>query len=288
MFEAKGRGRGYSPRRGLVETVLRAAYVRDWPGRLWGTLPMSKRVDLIAFDLPVLPAFMPSLRVAFMSDLHIGPTTASVTLDHAFERVRSAAPDVLLLGGDYVFLEATAQRTAELEARVAQIQAHLKIAVFGNHDLWTHHDRIEAALVRAGCKVLINDCVALPPPHDGVAIVGIDDPWTGSPDVPRALAAVANAKVVLALAHAPEAAPMLAGDRRVVLLLCGHTHGGHIALPGERPVVVPGPVGQKYPWGRHEIAGVATFVSRGVGGIELPMRTFAPPDVVIVTLCSSA
>ena len=78
---------------------------------------------------------------------------------------------------------------------------------------------------------------------------------------------------------------MLSG--RVELLLCGHTHGGHVALPGYRPIIVPGPVGKVHPHGVHERDGTVLFVSRGVGGIEVPVRTWAPPDVVVVTLRSA-
>jgi predicted MPP superfamily phosphohydrolase len=73
------------------------------------------------------------------------------------------------------------------------------------------------------------------------------------------------------------------GDRDVALYLCGHTHGGHIALPWG-PIYVPGPVGKQISSGFHRIEGMAVLVSRGLGGIELPIRAFAHPDVVVVTL----
>jgi len=67
----------------------------------------------------------------------------------------------------------------------------------------------------------------------------------------------------------------------ISLFTGGHTHGGHVALPGYRPIWIPSPVGKRYPWGRHEVDGTTLFVSRGVGGSLVPFRTWAPPDVAV-------
>jgi hypothetical protein len=272
-------------KRGLAESVLRIAYRGSWPARAWSLAPSSRRVRTIRHELALLPEGVTasSLRIAFASDLHLGPTTSARTLDAAFRALEAAKPDLLLLGGDYVFLDATRASAADLEARVRAVPVRTKIAVLGNHDLWTHHGRIEEALARAGATVLVNDSVALSGDHAGVAIAGLDDAWTGSPDVDRALAGTRDAKLVIGLAHSPEGALLLA-QKGVPFVLSGHTHGGHIALPGGRPIVVPGPLGRAYPWGLRPLGASKVFVSRGVGGVELPIRLFAPPDVGVIDL----
>jgi uncharacterized protein len=270
-----------------MESTLRLAYGPfSWPARLWGLVPTSREVRLVEHRLPLLPP-RPGrgpLRVAFLSDLHLGPTTAPATLDRAFELVRSLAPDLLLLGGDYVFLDATPAVAAELEARVASVPAPIKLAVFGNHDLWTEHDRLERALTRAGARVLVNDATRLPPPFDDVAVFGLDDPWTGAPDARPALAACQGAALTIALCHSPDGLAFARGPS-VDLMFAGHTHGGQIALPGPRPVVLPpGPYSKRLPFGLHQVEGTWLFVSRGVGATELPMRANAPPDVALVVV----
>jgi hypothetical protein len=283
-LRAEGRGRNYSLVRGLSELALRAAYRRDWPARAWSAVPFKaavQRIEHTAFAQRPLSA---PLRVAFASDLHLGPTTPAAVLDEAFAILRDAAPDLLVLGGDYVFLDATPARARELAARVAAVPARAKIAVLGNHDLWTHHHLLEAALADAGARVLVNDAVRLPPPHDDIAVLGLDDPWTGRPDGLRAARAAGDAPVRIAVSHAPDGLPFVRG-LGVSLLLAGHTHGGQIALPGPRPLIVPGPLGRRWPFGLHRIdAELTLFVSRGVGATELPIRTFAPPDVAVITL----
>ena len=280
----RGRGRHYARRRALWEAALRLLYAGDWPARAWARWPGATRVRVVRHALR-LPLRAP-LRVAFASDLHLGPTTPDALLDRAFARLEEAAPDVLLLGGDYVFLDATAARARRLGELVRAVPARTKLAVLGNHDLWTRHDRLERALGHAGAEVLVNRAVRLPPPHHEVALVGLDDPWTGAPDAARALAGAAGARVILGLAHAPDAVLLLAAHTpRVDLLFCGHTHGGQIALPGGRALVVPGRAGKRWPWGLHATPGGGRlFVSRGLGGIELPVRTWAPPDVAVFDL----
>lgn len=281
-LSADGRGRNYSPLRGLVEATLERLYFADWPGRAWGALPGRSAVDLLRFTEAVLPPGSPRLRLGFVSDLHVGPTTAPRALDRAMELLGLAEPDVLCLGGDLVFLEATPEKARRLAELVDRVPAAHKLAVWGNHDLWTFHERIEDALGEVGVRFLVNEAVRLPEPWGEVAVLGLDEPYTGAPDVEQALAACGDADVRLALCHAPEGAPLLAG--RVALVLSGHTHGGQVALPGQRPLWVPGAVGAEYPAGRFELDGTRLIVSRGVGSVEMPLRVFAPADVVVVDL----
>ncbi|HEX2657385.1 MAG TPA: metallophosphoesterase, partial [Polyangia bacterium] len=235
-----GRGAYFSRSRLIGESIAKVLYRQGWAARAWQRLPGRAEVDVIHHALPLLPKRDPRapLRVAFASDFHLGPLTAPRLLDNAFARLTALAPDVLVLGGDYVYMEATHAIARELEARVAAVPARVKVAVLGNHDLWTHHDRLEDALRRAGATVLINDGVRLPAPWDDVALVGLDDPWTGAPDPARTVAAAGDAALVLGVAHSPESVPMLA-RRGLRLLMCGHTHGGQIALPSG-PLVVHG------------------------------------------------
>jgi hypothetical protein len=281
---ATGRGRNYTSRRGLAEAVLRVAYAGDWPARLWARVPFATRVRVVHHRVATAVPRPTPLRVAFVSDLHLGPTTPARTLDAAFAHLAEARPDLLVLGGDYVFLEATAERARELGRRVRAVPAARKVAVMGNHDLWTTHGRLEDALAEAGVEVLVNASTRLDGPHADVAVVGIDDPWTGAPDGAAAFAGARGAALTIAVCHAPDGLVHMAG-RGAALVLCGHTHGGHVALPGGVPILIPGGKwAHRFPHGLHAWEGATVFVSRGVGGVEVPVRTFAPPDVGVFDL----
>lgn len=281
-----GRGSQYTKLRATMESCLRALYQHSWPARLWARVPGATRVRLVEHELPCLPRgrSRPALRVAFVSDLHLGPTTPQATVNHAFACLSQLQADVLVLGGDYVFLDATENKAAQLERLVKQLGMPTKVAVLGNHDLWTEHGRLEAALARAGVQVLVNEARRLPAPFDDVSILGLDDPWTGSIDAARALASAGDAALKLAVCHSPDGFLSIE-DRGVSLLVCGHTHGGQIALPGSRPLVLPpGRCCKKWPHGLHRAGSTWIFVSRGIGATEVPVRTWAPPEVALFVL----
>ncbi|MEO7730217.1 MAG: metallophosphoesterase [Kofleriaceae bacterium] len=251
----RGRGANYTSARGVVEWTLAKAYRGAWPGRLVRTLGLQRRVRVRAHRVvaPGWPAGARALRIAFASDLHAGPTTHASVLDEAFAALAAIQPDVLLLGGDYVFL--TADHIAEVARRLARLAPPPLgcFAVMGNHDLWADDAAIASALSNAGARVLINERVGLAAPFAHVALVGLDDPWTGTRVAPPF---ADEDRVRVVLVHAPEAMLYL-GDAPFDLALCGHTHGGHIALPGGVPILVPGPASRRFAHGRYDLPAAA-------------------------------
>jgi len=282
----RGRGKHYDLGRAFAERVCGALFAGDWARRAAQLVPGATRVELLRHRLRILPPGTPPLRVAFASDLHVGPTTPAALLERAFELLAEEKPDVLLLGGDYVFLEASAPRVAEIAKLVSRVPAQRKIAVLGNHDLWTNHGAIEDALREVGVEVLINRGTLLDEPWSRVRVVCLDEPWTGSPDPVSAFSARTPDEVVIVLCHAPDGLTFLSPGQ-AALFVCGHTHGGHIALPNGPVVLPPGPLSRRYPSGRYAVDGTELFVSRGIGNTEAPLRLYAPPDVSIFELEAS-
>lgn len=279
----EGRGKEYSPARAASEWILAHAYREGWPARLVKRLRLQPRVVTVHHTVPCprWPEGAPSLRIAFASDLHAGPTTHPSLLAEAAQALRDAAPDMLLLGGDYVYLHT--HGIHELAPLLGEVPAPLgKFAVLGNHDLWAHDPTIARALEDAGFRVLVNENVPLPAPFEHVSICGLDDPWVGAPDVRATFDAAREVKVLLM--HAPEGM-MVVHDEPFDVAMCGHTHGGHIALPGGIPLVVAGPLSRRFNEGRYDVGGGRTLVvSRGIGATESALRLFADPDVRVVTL----
>ena len=277
-----GRGKDYSKSRAASEWILARAFRGGWPARLVRRLGLQPEVH--THEHRVLctrwPEGVRPLRIAFASDLHAGPTTHPSMLEAAARALKNAAPDVLLLGGDYVYLHA--EGIHELVPLLADVPAPFgRFAVFGNHDLWSHDPTVRAALEGIGVRMLVNENVALPAPFDFVSICGLDDPWVGSPEAQSTFEGALDVKVLLM--HAPEGL-MVVGDALFDVAVCGHTHGGHIALPGGVPIVVAGPMSRQYSQGRYDVGGRPVIVSRGIGATESALRLFADPDVLVVTL----
>jgi len=270
---------------GRLEAIL---YRGGWPVRLARALGIRPSVrttrHAIAINHGSVP--LPPLKLAYASDFHAGPTTDPSVLLAACAELRAASPDVLLLGGDFVTL--VPKEIDWLAAELGNIPAPFgRFAVLGNHDWWSDASRIVRRLEAAGIQVLTNRNVQLDPPFDGVWICGVDDHSCGRPDPLAALAGADGIRVVLM--HAPSGLLDLA-QADFDLALCGHTHGGQLALPGGIPVVVPhGRLSRRYSRGRHEVgAGRTLVVSVGVGCVVLPLRLFADPEIVVCTLTNAA
>jgi predicted MPP superfamily phosphohydrolase len=254
----------------------------DWPANLAARfIAPSLVVRHETFDLPKRLGAAETMRIGFASDLHAGPTTALATIELACTALRDAAPDLILLGGDFVSLRG---RDAErLLEPLRQLRAPLGVfAVLGNHDHWSNAELVRSVLERAGVRLLHNEGARLPAPFDRTMVVGLDDHFSGTPDATRV--AWDPALVTLLLIHQPSGILDAAG-RPFDIAMAGHTHAGQILLPGGWALVVPeGALSRQYLYGRYELAPDRhLLVSSGVGNSLLPLRFGAPAEVAICT-----
>ena len=271
----------------LFDPVARAVHVGGWPARLLWRLGLQPPLRVEEYDVRLAGAVRETLRlkVAFASDFHAGLTTHPSTLRQALEALNALEPDVLLLGGDFVSLRA--RYIDDLARQLGEVHAPCgRFAVMGNHDLGTDERYIVARLESAGIEVLTNRNVGLRPPFDRVWICGLDDPRTGRPDAASALRGADGVRIVIM--HSPDGLLSINGSR-FELALCGHTHGGQVALPSGRPLVLPrGELCRRYCYGRFPVGPdrqSTLIVTCGVGNAaSLPIRLNAPPEVVSCTI----
>jgi uncharacterized protein len=89
------------------------------------------------------------------------------------------------------------------------------------------------------------------------------------------------------LMHAPANLLDLAG-KHFDLALCGHTHGGQIALPGGTPLRASmGPLSRTYSRGRFRMDhGGTLVVSVGLGCTTLPLRLNCEPEIILCSIGS--
>lgn len=262
----------------------RAVTTGRWPARLAAQLGASTAVAVeqhaIQVDQPLGSAR--ELRIAFASDFHCGPNTPDGLLEESVRTLESLGADLLLLGGDFVSVRP--EYMSDFARRLAAIHAPLgRYAVLGNHDHWTDGAEVARMLTKAGIQMLTNRNVALPPPFEQVSACGLDDHTTGKPDADAAFDRARPVRIVLM--HAPSNLLDI-GDQRFTVALCGHTHGGQIALPNGRPLkVAHGPLSRRYNAGRFDLNdGGVLLVSRGIGCSTVPLRLNAPPAVMMCTV----
>jgi predicted MPP superfamily phosphohydrolase len=270
--------RGFLKR--LVSALLLDGKVAAWSYR-WGwhgKLQVVRYEQSLSSEAP-LPS---PLRIAFVSDLHAGPSTHTGLFDQLRDHLLSQQPDVLLLGGDYVEFEARYVERLR-EVLTAYRPALGVYAVIGNHDIHTDRELIEESLRDMGAEVLVNRNVPLPAPYDMISICGIDDPWKGKADA--ALTFQDAGQVKLFLTHSPDGLHHLEKETFDVAF-AGHTHGGQVARRDGVPVVQPtGRLSRQYCYGKFSVPGKGhMIVSRGFGCTLIPLRINADPELVICTL----
>ena len=242
-------------------------------------------IDRQSLAVPRLPQAFAGTRVAFLTDLHHGPFTG---LDFISDVVRTTLlmrPDVILLGGDYSYRDE--KYIAPCFDVLSRLTAPMGVfGVLGNHDYWHGLDATRRGMRDAGITELTNSGVWL---HaaDGygsrLRVCGVDDYWAGKQDAAAALGDATAADACVMVSHNPDFAEGLR-DRRVGLVLSGHTHGGQLVLPNGGAPFVPSRYGTKYLRGKVEAPATTVYVSRGVGTVAGPMRFGARPEITLVTL----
>ena len=274
-------------RAGFIHNIFSRLAIKTAPLSSWLydcqiSLGKGVRVASHRLQLPHFPTGAPPLKVAFLSDLHYGPTSGKAANRMAWKLAREANPDVVLLGGDYLFADERGLPTLlrELQRWKFSPPSGGIYAVLGNHDYYAGKETIITTLEACGVRVLINEAAPLPSPWKGIWIAGVDDLWHGEPDLAGTLNQTSPDACTILMAHEPDICES-GLMRRVAMTLCGHTHGGQVCLPNGDPIYVPSKSGKEYSGGLYRHAGQWLFVSRGVGTVNLPIRLFAPPDIGI-------
>jgi predicted MPP superfamily phosphohydrolase len=252
--------------------------------------PRSLVVRETELVLPRWPKELSGLKVALLSDLHIGsPHWDVAALDELVERTNAQRPDLVLLAGDYQINDVMGGEFVEAEpiARgLAGLKARLGvIAVLGNHDWWNDGERTRRAFQAQGITVLEETAVRLEHAGAEFYVVGLADQMERKSDPQTAMAVVPSGAPSLVLVHEPD---VFASFPRLGLspnlTLAGHTHGGQVRLPLLGRRVVPSEFGERYAYGHIVEHGRDLFVTAGVGTSIIPVRFLVPPEIALLTL----
>ena len=230
-----------------------------------------------------LPASTPRLRVAQISDVHLGLLVRHRKARQIAEEIRRADPDILVSTGDLVdgeinHLEGLAEIFGTIRPRLG------KYAVTGNHEFYAGIDQAILFTQRAGFLVLRGEAVTV---GNVLRIAGVDDP-TGDPtgarlggNIRRQEGAVLGGEpspvFTILLKHRPQ----LSRESRGLfdLQLSGHTHKGQI-FPFRYAVA------RVYPnlAGLFPLGGSFLYTSPGTGTWGPPMRFLSPPVVTVIDI----
>ncbi|KQX61669.1 metallophosphoesterase [Angustibacter sp. Root456] len=253
-----------------------------------GCVVESRAYTLRRFELPVLPAGTPTLRVLHLSDLHL---TDRQRLEREWVRGLAALePDLVVDTGDNLaHLDAVPNVLRALEPLLERPGAF----VLGSNDYFAPKpknparyllpdggrrriagrrlptDRLVEGLTAQGWLDLTNTRGQLRVAGVDLSFVGVDDPHLGYDRFP-APDHTAPAALAIGVSHAPYTRVLDAMVRDgASLLLAGHTHGGQLRLPGYGTIVT------NCDLDRHRARGVSRWWD---GAAHQPPQAPPPPD----------
>ncbi len=245
--------------------------------------PVTTRdVALLRYHVHVPGLPLKRLRVALLSDLHVGNKLGLDYYKKIFDAVNAHAPDIMALAGDFV----TKKNSLPWLPPVLQLcQARLGVfAVLGNHDFWSDPKGVANALSEAGISLLQNTSSFLQVDDARVWITGYDSPWSKTPWQPPEFK---SGELVIALAHSADNIYRLS-KTGITAVLCGHYHAGQARVPGWGSVFVPSRYGRRFDHGHFLVNGTHLFVSAGLGASGLLLRIYCQPDVFLIDFTGGA
>ena len=254
------------------------------------------RVVPVEIDVVGLPAGWEGMRIAALSDFHLGrwhdnPETALA----AVRRAVAERPDAFVLLGDYL---SRGQDFAALERVLAPLRGRHVFAVLGDQDVLERPEapdttaaRLREVLRRNGVTVLENSRAPFVRRNDTAYIAGVEAHTPRRPDWRRAEifgGVPGGESTPLLLAHMPVTAAMVPNGKYPAIL-AGHTFCGQVEVPGTPRLTwlnseifpgTPNPASTRI----YRVRGSTLFVTCGVGFGYVPVRFGAAPEVALITL----
>lgn len=238
------------------------------------------RTERVVLKTSKMPREVGRLKIAQISDVHLGMIVREERLTRILQEVKRANPDIFISTGDLVDaqinkLEGLAEMLREINPRYG------KFAITGNHEFYAGLSQALEFTQNAGFSVLRGQGLTV---AGLINLAGMDDPAGKSLGLFREvsekelLSGLPREKFTLLLKHRPDLEKSALG--LFDLQISGHTHQGQI-LPFRLITRLFYP----YDGGSFHLPNHAILhVSRGSGTWGPPIRFLAPPEVTVYEL----
>lgn len=241
------------------------------------------RVERLTVRSSKIPPEIGTVRVAQISDLHLGLIEREKRLKEVMKIVKRIEPDLFVATGDLV--DGQMYDLGELVDLFNDFEPRFgKYAVTGNHEFYAGLSQALDFTRKAGFTVLRGEAHTNP---GVIHIVGVDDPAGNyykdniGPTEREILTGLPEGRFTILLKHRPVLDPESAG--LFDLQLSGHTHRGQI-FPFRylSRLYYPKDSGLY-----NSEEGSLLYVSRGTGTWGPPIRFLAPPEITVIDLVHS-
>ena len=264
----------------LCQGIVALAYVVL--AVIWGLCEAQAiRIKQIVVESPKVPAKVGEYRIALVTDLHLGPASNFARIRKTVRMVNECQADLVLSGGDLIDGFGERERRMAEDIRTIHCRSGRKLAVEGNHDVYSGIDHSREMHRLADLELLEETGTLL----DGWLYVhGVLDPAHGGPPMPgqarhpSVLPVPPEGSFAILLEHRPNQFP---GQPVYDLSLSGHTHGGQI-FPFNFLVKLQYPlkVGALHCLD----GGTLLYNSPGTGLWGPPFRIMARPEITLIIL----
>jgi predicted MPP superfamily phosphohydrolase len=244
------------------------------------------RLRELEVEVPGLPPELEGLRIAHLSDFHLGvPSRGARAVERAVEWTVARGPELVCVTGDLLTHPRGEPRLRSLAARLPQPA----FAVLGNHDIAISRDpQARASDLRelGPVRLLRDEGELIEVRGRSVWIAGAHPRLIvrrrGKTD-PNALSRDADFRILLC--HFPRVLDQLEPGR-FDLVLSGHMHDGQITVPypgGRLRLAHPK---ARYASGIYRSPAAVMHVSPGLGTTFVPFRFAARPEATELVLRS--
>jgi len=233
----------------------------------------------VEITLPSLPASLEGVRIAQLSDMHLGTGPRPTQIKRLVDQTLSLKPDLIVLTGD--IFDGQIEEIGPEISELARLRAeHGVYFVLGNHECYWDWKACVATVENLGFIPLLNVGVSVNIRGKSIYIAGLTDPAAphAGGEAPQIPMPPSISSFNLMLVHQPQFATKVAAYP-YHLQLSGHTHGGQFFpwnLAVKKMYSISGGLGrEKNLW---------VYVSHGSGYWGPPLRLGTQGEVTELIL----
>ena len=239
------------------------------------------RINPVILVVAGLPAALDGLRIAQISDLHVGRWSTPAFLNEVVERTNALNADLVMFTGDLLDISG-ADLPHALDCLLRLKSRYGLYVIEGNHDLIDNAQEFRHQIRAAGLNFLCDSAAEVK--CRGVPVQILGTPWNRTEaGMERDVQSLARLRredaFPILLAHHPHSFDAAAAAG-FPLTLSGHTHGGMIRVTRE---LNAGSVLFRYISGVYTKGRSKLLVSNGTGN-WFPLRINAPAEIIHLTL----